>query len=78
MKENIKIPPAIENITCTQSLRDTLAFMKKKDRKVLKLVEKPNGEVFWNNVLPKPLGENGNNIKIEEYDISPIIQKKFS
>ena len=40
--------------------------------------EKPNGEVFWNKILVKPLGENKINIKDEEYDIIPLIQTYFT
>ena len=44
---------AIESITVTQSLRETLTLMKR-NQKFLKLVEKENGKVFWNDVLIKP------------------------
>ena len=48
---------AIQNKIGTQSLRDTLSFMKR-SRRFFKLVEEPNGNEFWKGVLIKPLGEN--------------------
>ena len=49
--------PAILKLTRTQSIRDSLSF-KKRNKKIFKLIEKPNGEVFWNDVLIKPACEN--------------------
>ena len=43
--ENIQTP-AIQKMTVTQSLRDTLALMKR-DKNFLKLEEKSNADVFW-------------------------------
>ena len=69
--------PAIENVTVTQSLRDTLSFMKK-SKKLFKLEAKDNGSVYWNGVIIKPLGESRVNIEDEEYDINPKIRKYFT
>ena len=69
--------PDIQNVRGTQSLRDTLAFMKK-SRNFFKLVKKPNGRVFWNDVSIKPVGENRDDIIGKEYDISPGFQNYFS
>ena len=60
--------PAIENITGTQSLRDTLAFMMQ-SKNFFKLEEKPNGNVFWNDVFIKPVGENRIDIIGREYGV---------
>ena len=68
---------AIENITGTQSLRDTLAFMKESNF-FFKIVEKPNGEFFWNNIFIEPLGEARIGIKGEECGINPNIQSYFT
>ena len=38
------------------------------------LLEKDNGDVFWNKILIKPLRENRIIINDEEYDIKPNIQ----
>ena len=67
----------MENTSGTQSLRDTSAFMKK-SKKFFKLLQKPNGEVFWKNELNKPLGENRIKLKEEEYDIKANIQACFN
>ena len=63
--------PAIENITATQSLRDTLAFMKKKNN-FFKVTESKNGEVYWISVRIKSLGDNKINNIGKEYDITPV------
>ena len=47
--------PATENITATQSLRDTLSFLKK-SKNFFKLVENNDGKVFWNKVPIKAKG----------------------
>ena len=49
--------PANENITCTQSLGDTLSFMKR-SKNFFKLEEKGNGKVSLKDVFVKPIGEN--------------------
>ena len=67
----------MENITGTQSLRDTLPFMKRSNN-FFKLEEQPNGYVFWNKIPIKGLGENRISNKDDEYDISPIIQAHFT
>ena len=34
-------------------------------------MEKDNGDVFWNKILSKPLGEKRNSNNDQEYDIDP-------
>ena len=68
--------PARENKTGTQSLLDTLTLMKR-SKNFCKLVEKSNGDVFWNGVFIQPLGENGINVKNEEIDLTPNIHLYF-
>ena len=65
--------PAIEIITATQSLNDTLSFLKR-NRNIFKLEEKDNGNVLWNQVVLKAKRENRITFKDEEYDINPTIQ----
>ena len=66
--------PAIEIITGTQSLRNTLTLMKK-CKSFYKLEEKSNGDLLWNGVFIRPLGENRiRKVKNEEYEITPKIQ----
>ena len=60
--------PVIENITCTQSLRDTLTLMKK-SKNFFKVQEKENGNVFWNKKRIKPTRDKRIGNKDEEYDI---------
>ena len=67
----------IENITGTQSLRDTLSFMKK-SKNFFKLVEDDDGKVFWNKIPIKAKGENRISINNHEYDIKPNIQNYFT
>ena len=69
--------PAIENITATQSLRDTLSSMKK-SKIFFKLVENKDGKVFWNKIPIKAMGENRISINNHEYDIKPNIQSYFT
>ena len=69
--------PAIENITSTRSLRDTLSFMKK-SKNFFKLEEDDDGKVFWNKIPVKALGEKRISIKNREYDIKPNIQNYFT
>ena len=68
--------PAIENITGTQSLCDFLTHMKG-SKIFFKLVEKPDGKVYWNNVRIKPVRENTIDIIGREYDVTPNIQHYF-
>ena len=68
---------AIENTTTTQSLRDTLTHMKG-SKTFFKLVEKADGQVFWNKIPITALGENRISIKNQEYDIKPNIQTYFT
>ena len=71
MDENTKTP-AIENITGTQSLRDTLTLMKK-SKNFFKLQENPDGKIFWNKIPIIPQRENRVSIKGKEFDIKPNI-----
>ena len=66
---------AIENTATSQSLRDTLSFMKR-SKSFFKLEQNGN-EVFWNQTPIKALGENRISIKNQEYDIKPNIQAYF-
>ena len=68
--------PAIDNTSTSQSLRDTLSFMKKS--KNFFNLEQYGKEVFWNKTPIKALGENRISIKDQEYDIKPIIQEYFN
>ena len=82
--QNIKIilqncqsqTPAIENTTGTQSLRDTLTFIKQSNN-CFKLEERPDGRVYWNSVRIKPVRENTIDIIGREYDVTPSIQQYF-
>ena len=67
----------MENITGNQSSGDTLTLMKR-SKKIFKLEEKSNEDLFWNDVFIQPLGENRTNVKSEKYDLSPNIQKHFT
>ena len=70
---------AIENLTITQSLRDTLAFMKKSNNFFSNQnKKKKDSKVFRNNVLAKPVRENIFRINDVEYDIIPDIQAYFT
>ena len=64
---------AIENTTTSQSLPDTLSFMKT-SKNFFKL-EKDGKKVFWNKIPIKALGENRISIKDREYDIKSNFQK---
>ena len=68
--------PALENMTGTQSLRDTMAFMKQSDN-FIKLEERPDGRVYWNGVRIKPVRENTIGNIGREYDVTPSIQQYF-
>ena len=68
--------PAIEKTTTSQSLRDTLSFMRKSIN-FFKL-EQNGKKVIWNKTPIKALGENRNSIEIQEYDITPNIQSYFT
>ena len=77
--ENTQTQPetsAIENPYTSQSLRDTLAFMKK-SKNFFKL-EQVGKKVFWNKTPIKSLGENRISINNKEYDIKPNIQEYFT
>ena len=64
--------PAIENIVGTQSLRDTLALMKRGKKNQIR--RKANGDVLWNDVFIQPPGENRTSFKNHEFDITPDIE----
>ena len=68
--------PAIKNTSISRSLFDNLIHMKR-NKNFFKLVE-DDGEVFWNEIPIKALGENMISNKDQEYDINPIIQKYFT
>ena len=68
--------PAIENTTVSNSLRDTLSFMKKS--KIFFKLEQIGNQVFWNKIPIKALGDNRIIIKKHEYDIKPNIQEYFT
>ena len=68
--------PAIDNTATSQSLRDTLSFMKKNNN-FFKL-EQDGDKVFWKNTPIIPLGGNRISIDDEEYDIKPNIQNYFT
>ena len=68
--------PAIEKTSTSQSLRDTLSFMKK-SKNFFKL-EQDGDKVFWNQIPTKALGENRISINNQEYDIKPNIQEYFT
>ena len=68
---------AIENITGTQSLCDTFAPLKR-GKFFFKLEDQSIGYVFRNGVFIRPLGEIRSNVKNEEYDVTPDIQKYFT
>ena len=68
--------PAIENITISNSLRDTLSFMRK-SKNFFKL-EQDGKKVLWNKEPIIPLGENRVSIKGKEFDIKPNIQNYFT
>ena len=69
--------PAIENVTTSQSLRDTLSFMKK-SKIFFKLEQTDKDKVFWNKRHNEALGENRISINNQEYDIKPNIQNYFT
>ena len=68
--------PAIENTTISNSLRDTLSFMKKS--KIFFKLEQDANKVLWNKFPIKALGENRISINEKEYDINPNIQNYFT
>ena len=68
--------PAIENIIVSDSLRDTLAFMKKSNN-FFKL-EQEGKKVFWNKTPIKAIGGNRISINDQDYDINPNIQNYFT
>ena len=69
--------PAIENTSISQSLRDTLSFMKK-SKNFFKLEQTDQDKVLWNKIPIKALGGNRISIKDQEYDIKPNIQNYFT
>ena len=68
--------PAVENITVSESLRDTLSFMKKSNN-FFKL-EQDDKKIFWNKIPIIPLGGNMIIINDDEFNIKPNIQNYFT
>ena len=68
--------PAIDNTATSQSLRDTLAYMKR-SKNFFKL-EQDGEEVFCNKIPILPKGENRVSIKDKEFNIKPNIQAYFT
>ena len=66
----------MEITTTSQSIRDTLSFMKR-SKNFFKL-EQDGIKVYWNKIPIKALGENRISIKKQEYDINPNIQEYFT
>ena len=64
--------PLLQFKTGTQSLPDTSSFMKRSNI-FFKLVQKPNGDVFWTNVLSKRAAEKIIEIEDKEYVLTPDI-----
>ena len=77
VKETNTLQLAIENTTGTRSLRDALSFMKQ-SRNFFKPEERPDGNVYWNDLRNKPVGENRINIVGKEYDITPSTHYCFT
>ena len=68
--------PAVENIAVSDSLRDTLSFMKQSNN-FFKL-EQDGKKIFWIKIPIIPLGGNMISINDEEYNIKPNIQNYFT
>ena len=68
--------PAVENITVSDSLRDTLSFMKQSNN-FFKL-EQDGKKIFWNKIPIIPLGGNMISINDDEFNIKPNIQNYFT
>ena len=67
---------AIDNTSTSQSLRDTLAFMKRS--KFFFKLQQDGKRVFWNKTPIIAQGENRVSIKGKEFDINPNIQNYFT
>ena len=67
----------MESIAGTQSLRDTLT-LKKRSKKFFILEGKSDGDVFWNDLFLKLLGEIRISIKNQEFDIKPDNRAYFT
>ena len=50
----------------------------KRSKNFFKFEEKPNRDKLWESVLIQPIGEDSINVKNEEYDLTPNIQKTFT
>ena len=82
--QNIKIilqkpesqTPATDNKSTSQSLRDTLSFMKR-SKNFFKL-EQNGKKIFWNKTPVLPQGENRVSIKGKGFHIKPNIQNYFT
>ena len=68
--------PAGENIIVSDSLRDTLSFMKQSNN-FFKL-HQDGKKIFWNKIPIIPLGGNTISINDDEFDIKPNIQNYFT
>ena len=68
--------PAVENITVSDSLRDTLSFMKQSNN-FFKL-EQDDKKIFWKKIPIIPLGGNMVSINDDEFNIKPNIQNYFT
>ena len=68
--------PAIDTKSTSQSLRDTLSFMKT-SKNFFKL-EQYHKKVFWNKIPVIPQGEIRVSIKGKEFDTKPNIQNYFT
>ena len=68
--------PAIDNKSTSQSLRDTLAYMKRS--KNFFELEQDGKEVFWNKIPIIPKEEIRVSIKDKEFNIKPNIQAYFT
>ena len=69
--------PALESITCTQSLGDTLTLMKRSNN-FFKLEEIIKWRCFLEWCFYSTNRQNRTNVKNEEYAITPNILKKFT
>ena len=69
--------PDIQIIIDIQSLRDTLALMKR-SKFFFQISRKDNGYAFWEGVHIEPLGEKRIINKVEGYDINPNNKAHFT
>ena len=84
-KEKSPVLPSLQNsdietskvVKSTQSKRDTLTTLMKRNKNFFTEKGKPNGSVFWNGTLVKPQGGNIVRIENRKYIITLEIQKVF-